>query len=405
MTKKVLYVGAFRFPNGDAAAQRVLNNAKIFKDLGYIVEFISWGGEPREIDKSDDGFYYYQDFKYCNTFEIDIKGLSPFKRIYNYFKRGKNSLKILSELIPETDIIIAYNPSSYFSKQLLLLCEQHRVLYISDIDEWFASNEFPGGRFAPFYWANEYNMRITQKLVQNKIVISSFLDTYYISSNNIILPPLVDSNEDKWEDKSVILPPFNGIRVIYAGTPARKDLLDTMLTAVIFNLKRDLNIQFIIVGIKSEDVSSYKNYNEIKQWPNNIIFFGKVPQKDVPIYYKSSDFSILIRKDNRKNRAGFPTKFVESMMSGCPAIVNITSDLSKYIQDGENGIILSDFSMNSLAETLAKAIRLSTDDINKMKKQAIASSKEYFHYGNYIDNMKEFLKNTSTNEYTVTTKY
>ena len=57
---KIIYTGAFRFPNGDAAAPRVLNNAKLLRELGYKVIFVSWGGPPRKEDKDENGFYRYK---------------------------------------------------------------------------------------------------------------------------------------------------------------------------------------------------------------------------------------------------------------------------------------------------------------------------------------------------------
>lgn len=388
---KVIYIGAFRFPNGDAAASRVLNNGKIFRDLGYSVDYISWGGVPRVSDKEDDGFYYYQGFKYYNTHDIDKKGLNPLRRIYNFFFAGKNSISLLSELIDKTDIVIAYNPSSYFTKKLKDLCKKYSILYISDITEWNSSEEFPGGQFAPPYWVNEYNMRITQKYVGNKIVISSFLENYYSSSNNIVLPPLIDSNDDKWHNQTSKLPKFNGLRIVYAGTPGRKDLLETMLKAVLLSLQKKIELQFIIVGVKEEDITAYEYYRDIQKWPDNILFVGQVPQSDVPLYYKSSDFSVIVRENVRKSMAGFPTKFVESMMSGCPVIVNITSDLSNYIQDGINGIVLPDFSVKSLQTALEKASSLNFEDINRMKSQAFFAGKEYFHFGRHVESVNKFL--------------
>ena len=43
----ILYIGAFRLPNLDAAAPRVLNNAKAMREAGHNVKFISWGGKYR----------------------------------------------------------------------------------------------------------------------------------------------------------------------------------------------------------------------------------------------------------------------------------------------------------------------------------------------------------------------
>ena len=47
---KILYLGLFRFPEGDAAASRVLNNIRIFRDLGHSIHVLSFGGKYREED-------------------------------------------------------------------------------------------------------------------------------------------------------------------------------------------------------------------------------------------------------------------------------------------------------------------------------------------------------------------
>ena len=54
----ILYIGLFRFPEGDAAASRVLNNARMFRDLGHYVKILSFGGEYREEDASVEGYVY-----------------------------------------------------------------------------------------------------------------------------------------------------------------------------------------------------------------------------------------------------------------------------------------------------------------------------------------------------------
>ena len=54
----ILYLGLFRFPEGDAAASRILNNARLFRDLGHTVKILSFGGEYRVQDASPGGYIY-----------------------------------------------------------------------------------------------------------------------------------------------------------------------------------------------------------------------------------------------------------------------------------------------------------------------------------------------------------
>jgi glycosyltransferase involved in cell wall biosynthesis len=392
MQKKIIYTGAFRFPTSDAAASRVLNNAKILRELGYDVVFISWGGHPQDADKREDGFFYYQGFRYINTYEIDVKRVNPLVRICKFFFLGRNSLRIIKQMIRNVYFVIGYDPSMFFTNGILRLCKKHDIPFISDITEWYAPNEFPGGKFAPPAWINELNMRFTQKRVCNKIVISSFLDKYYNTSHNIILPPLVDSNESKWKTILPVLPSFEGIRLIYAGTPTKKDLLQTMLDAVIACVENGMQLQFIVVGVDKENVSSYPDYNKILTFPNNILFCGKIPQTEVPSYYKVSDFSMIIREKNRKNMAGFPTKLAETLMAGCPVILNYTSDIEQYVRNEQNGLVIPGWTSIQLQKMLSEVANLSQAEIVQMKTNAMQSALDRFNYPCYINKMEAFVE-------------
>lgn len=391
--KKIIYTGAFRFPNGDAASQRVLNNAKVFRDLGYNVEFISWGGVPREEDKNVDGFYFYQGFRYLNTKEIDNEHISIIKRIDLFLRRGKYSLRLIIGMIKDIDIVIAYNSPAYFTKKVLGLCKQNNIEFISDITEWYSAEDMPGERYALPYWLNEYNMRVVQKQVHNKILISSYLNNYYIESNNIIIPPLVDSSDMKWIKPKKVLPQFFGLRIIYAGNPGKKDCLKAMLEAVLICLKDGLQIQFVVIGVSKENIKDYSCFNDVLCNGDNIILLGHVPQHDIPSYYKASDFAILAREDTRKNKAGFPTKLVESLMSGCPIIVNYTSDISDYVKDDYNGIIIPNPSTYSVRKALIKALKLDRKILEQMKVNAQETAITKFNYLIYKDSVCEFINN------------
>ena len=301
-------------------------------------------------------------------------------------------MSIINNNLKNVHAIIAYQPSSYFTKKLLALCKNHSIQLITDLTEWFAPNEFPGGAFAPPSWLNEWNMRVTQKRVKNKILISSFLNQYYNTSNNIVLPPLTDSKEDKWNIYKEVLPKFDGISIIYAGTPGKKDALEIMLDAVIRCLKDGLKLQFVVLGVNKDEIKNYKNSEEIANFSENIILCGRVPQTEVPSYYHVSDFSLLIRERNRKNMAGFPTKFVESNMAGCPVIINDTSDIRRFVENGVNGFLIPDFSLIEIIRTLVKVAQLPHETIDNMKTSTKEKALKNFDFRAYNEEMKKIVK-------------
>lgn len=96
--------------------------------------------------------------------------------------------------------------------------------------------------------------------------------------------------------------------------------------------------------------------------PINFVFCGIVPQVDVPYYYHDSDFSVIIREPTRKNMAGFPTKLAESMMAGCPVLLNSTSDISKFVHSGSNGFLIKNWSVIEFENVLSKIVTLTKEE-------------------------------------------
>ena len=238
-------------------------------------------------------------------------------------------------------------------------------------------------------------MTKTQHKIQNKIVISSFLNNYYQNSNNIIIPPLCDRAEKKWnitiDDERV--KPFEGITLIYAGIPAKKDSIHSVVNVVNQLAKEGEKIRFIILGITRENyLKGYSEWIRDYELHENVIFVGRVSQDLVPAYYKKADFMVLFREPNRKSMAGFPTKFAESITAGIPVITNSTSDLPKYIVNGQTGFIVDGYSFEDIMKIIKeKVLMLDRDIIEKMKAYTSASS-YLFDYRYHVNNFNIFLK-------------
>lgn len=391
----ILYLGSFRFPNGDAAGARVLNNARALRLAGHSIEFISWGGEEREEDLCEDGIYRYDGFVYQVTHEINLSG-SPFHKFLQVIDAGKKTKKILESHIGMYDVIIFYNGNYDFTKYLLNLSKKTGVKIIHDLTEWYAPKEIL------FFQRRSYerNMKELQHSVPNKICISTYLSHYYSGTNNIVIPPLCDSEEEKWQHRTIphlprIIKEFRGVRFIYAGTPARKDLLHNAVNVLNKLAKSGMKIQFLILGSTRESyISRFSKELHDKDLHENILFMGRVNQNDVPAYYQLADFMLLLRESTRKSQAGFPTKFAEAMIAGIPVCANITSDLGMYLKDGQTGIIIPDFTETALETTICqKYYDLEADAIKKMKQQTRKVGRDGFDYHTYIRVFDEFVKN------------
>lgn len=386
MCKRIIITGGFRFNCNEAAQPRVLNNARIFRALGYKVVFICWGGVYIDEDKIGDK-YFKDGFEYIISKDLEKDNVSLFKRFVNFIYRGKRSIDIIKILSP--DIVIGYNPSMYFSLSMLLIGKSNKIVFLSDLTEWYDSREFYGNVFLPFSWINNLNMLYFQTKIKHKIVISNYFHNYY-SSNNIILPPLVDLSESKWQRIS-INKKESALTFIFAGYYGLKDQLLNIIEGVCLCAKDGYNVRLNIFGANVEQILDLIGTEMFKEFAHVIFPMGIVPQDDIPKYYSEANFSFVIREPTRKNRAGFPTKFVESMASGCPVIANNTSDLSLYLKDGINGFLLDAFTSESIASLIKKITLLDEDKIINMKISASKTAHEKFDFRSYIDDMDCFM--------------
>lgn len=391
--KKVVVTGAFRFNMNEAAEVRVLYNAKILRELGYDVMFIPWGGKYSKAEFNDFG-YFKDEFNYLISSDLPNSQTSIFKKVFLHLFNGLFSVKYINQVRP--DIIIGYNPSVFFTLLMVIRSAIYKCVYISDLTEWYDSRELPGGKYSYFSVMNYINMKIVQKLVNNKILISKYLDSYYNKSVNIIIPPLFDSSDKKWSaliqcQDTVLVPRFEGLTLIYAGYFGMKDLLFTVLESVMLAVDDMLPVRILILGSTKEQIISLIGLEKYNIYKHNIIVLGIQPQNLVPQFYKYSDFSIILREPIRKNLAGFPTKFVESLSSECPVIANITSDLKDFIVDGYNGIILSEISSKALYSKLKLLCSSNIYDKSVMKTNSRLTAIDCFSYLNYVSKMRYFL--------------
>ena len=111
----------------------------------------------------------------------------------------------------------------------------------------------------------------------------------------------------------------------------------------------------------------------------------------VPSYYAIADFMVLLREQTRKSNAGFPTKFSESFMSGTPVIANLTSDLGRYLMDGDTGFVVSEPSEDAIYRVLKdKVVVMSRQEIETIKKH-VRETATQLDYRAYAEPISAFL--------------
>ena len=393
---RVLVVGAFRFPTGDAAAARVLGIAKSLRHGGCEVIFGGWEPRPRLVDDNGKGGFEYEGFPYVSQDEFRSGQLSALKRLLRYFLAGSNTLRWIRSM-PKGSVqtVIAYQGGSLFLLRLMFLCRLRGLRLIADCTEWYDAEGLVGGRLGIVHLDNEFRMRFVNRMIGQLVVVSQFLRDYYErrGCDVIRVPPTIDLGEPKWrhvERKANSGP----LRLIYAGVPGKKDLLASVLYGLRTLKNEGKMVVLDLLGPSKEDLLLCANGDHalIDDLRDVLVFHGRVPQETVPGLVSRADFSILLRPLKRVSAAGFSTKFVESLAAGVPVMANRTGDIDRFVEDGRQGILLPGVTEADFVHGVRRALALSTSELSAMRAYAMECAKEHFAYERYSESLGQFVR-------------
>lgn len=368
MRKKILYIGGFELPDKNAAAQRVMANSLLLRDMGFDVEFIGITKERNDAIAEIKGFK-------CRFIDYPQNINQWIKYILTFVSHKK-------VLESQPNYVVLYNFPAIASLKILKTCHKHKIKVFADLTEWESTR---GNSVREFIRLLDINlrMRFCTKKMDGVIAISRFLYNKYAKFTKCILvPPLVDLDNPKW-NRERDLTSNNNIQLVYAGNAGmgNKDKLNLIISEV----KHFPSIKMTVVGMSQ---SQYEQGYNTKVDSTNVVFLGRVSHTKAVKAVCEADFQLLIRDNTLKCKAGFPTKFVESMSCCTPIIATLTSNLDDYLVDGVNGFVVDE--KQTLNQVFARIISLNKREIIDMKKNCRDFT--VFDYHNYKNVFSELFQ-------------
>ena len=346
--KRILYIGGFELPDKNAAAQRVIANALTLRELGYEVSFIGPTKDRANIVREFNGFKCeYIDYPQTLT------------QWFDYIITFVSTDKIL-EYNPQ--YVVLYNFPAVASLKILRACHKNGIKVIQDLTEWECSKGWSPREIIRKIDIN-LRMHYCMKKMDGVIAISRYLYDYYSRyTKTILVPPTVDLTNPKF-NRSRQYKVNKPIQLVYAGSigSGNKERLDYIIETV----NKSNSLMLTIVGLTVEQYE--RVYGCLPKKCDNVIFKGRVPHNEAVRIVCNSDFQMLIRENSLKNKAGFPTKFVESMSCCTPIIATVSSNICDYLVNGKNGFIVT--GKNKLQDVLERVSRLNNEEIIAMKKE------------------------------------
>ena len=391
----IIYVGAFELPDKNAAAHRVVANAKIFKELGYEVVFL---GIDKTLSSSERGVKKSESFFGFDCWSV---AYPAGKKNWISYITDLSALKYLVEICyrGRVKVVINYNHPAISQFRALRFCRKHDIKHVADITEWYDSSA------GPLVWRlvkkvdTALRMRFVNLLEDGLITTSRYITDLYEKRGikTVELPTLFDCSSV--DDQTFVEPRNSILKLVYVCSPLdpkmvnkdRSNLKERLdeIVAVLFEVhKQNYNFQLDVYGnTEAEYLEVFTEHNKIlKILENKINFNGLTPNKIVRNRIASADFMIFIRDENRVTMSGFPGKLAESISLGTPVITNKMINMQRFINS--KCIIASE-----RGEELSMLIKVAqyTPDQKKALKRFCKDSK-LFHYSRFGDDVGAFFR-------------
>jgi glycosyltransferase involved in cell wall biosynthesis len=373
----VVMVGPFWFPQGGANAARVRNLALGLSRCGARVHVITMVPRPAANgDAAGGGVHEYRGISWEGVAPT-VAAVSGWRDAEQTIPRLRNRLvdkvrwfaglyastprarRRLGERIDrrECDLVFVYDRSAVRMTPLVRLCRARGVPVLLDVTE---TSEHLRSRMTPLYWDFAVGTRRTPRLFDGLTVITTGLAALYRERGcprTLVVPSL-----EEWPPAPPPSPTGRAeFLLTYVGALRARDAPDVLLEAVRRVAEQGLEVALDLIG--HYEGTARGNELALRCAADPVLrrvvrFRGSVSDATLARDLASSDGLVLTRRDAPTEALSFPTRLVEYLRYGRPVLVSDVGDVSRYLRDGQEAILLDPRDPSRAAEAVAALVRL-----------------------------------------------
>jgi len=221
-------------------------------------------------------------------------------------------------------------------------------------------------------------------------IISPFLyeplDRFEIDRKKIfIVPPRCDSklfNKKRFDGKFYSKIDKSKKNILFIGNLTKAKGIDILLNAFSLILKKDNNIDLLIVGSGEEDENLQRQTISLGI-SKNVKFLGRIPNNEIPIVMNSVDVFVLPSIEEGMGRV-----LLESMAMELPVIASNVGGIPLLIEHNIDGLL---FEVGNIKELSEYILNLLSDEELK-NRLTLNANKKFIENYEYEVSMKMFIE-------------
>lgn len=339
----------FSFPEGGASTNRVHTYAKGFRENGKNVHVVCFGNDYTPFGTGEiNGIQYYHPYgqtkRSKNFFVRTGKKINKFIRTWKLLRKINRNDKI--------ELIIVYT-----------------ALPATFIYSWIISR-FTGSKLVQEI--SEHPLRYYQEGVVNKSIGSLKLRTFSILADGILCIShfLIDFYKKRgYPQHRLLLVPSTvdparfsinfdrplAFRYIgyFGNLTFQRDNVDILIKAFAMISGKFPGINLVLGGPGTEnDRIKILKLAEDLEISKKVVLLNYLPREEIIRYIVNSDVLVMVRANDMKSQASFPSKLTEYLATSRPVISVNVGEISLFLTDGVNAFIVEPENKEKLAEKI-----------------------------------------------------
>lgn len=380
------------FTNKSAGATRMLYYAKAIASDSHKVYLVSCCSNGL----TDANFTEIEP----NVFICDEK--KPTTGLWGTFAFVRNLVSFSNTKGPDKSFLFYPSPLVYLETIGLLYLKLYRKFPVfSELNE---IRKHSSSFHAPISFRNVYYSlkKILYKSVftlmqgllryyDGLICISTAMESYAAkyNKNRIRVPILTNPDITIYKSKKTygIRDSFN---IGFSGSilPSKENL-DNFMSVYLKLRNEGFGISFNLCGPVSDRIHDDFFGEELTN--NNVTYYGNLDKKELSGFLDQQDLLVIPRGYTLQNAYGFSTKLSDYLNHKKVILITDVSDNKLFIKDGVNGFIVPPDDNGHMYQKLVYIIKNFNDVKDTIIPNALATSKDQFHYILFSDPLRKFL--------------